>query len=141
MSRSGYHDDLDEADFNLWTGTVTRALRGKRGQALLVALRDALDAMPSKRLVAGELEADGEVCALGAVARHRGLDVSGLDPYEREAIAEAFDIAPALAAEVMYVNDDDVYPMTVNETPEARWVRVRAWVERRIAAPGKVVHR
>lgn len=135
MTRSGYSDDLDEQACNLWTGAVTRALRGKRGQALLVDLRDALDAMPVKRLIFGELETDGEVCALGAVARHRGLDVSGVDPYECRDVAKAFGVAPALAAEVMSVNDDDICPRNPNETPEERWRRVRAWVDERIATP------
>jgi hypothetical protein len=142
MSRSGYSDNIDSAAMNLWTGTVTRALRGKRGQALLSALRDALDAMPEKRLVANELiRTDGEVCALGCLARHRGMDVSDLDPHSREDVADTFDIAPALAAEIVYENDEGG-PWRTAETPEERWTRVRNWVEARIATPERPrVHR
>jgi hypothetical protein len=140
VSRSGYHDDLDQADAAMWEGAVLSALRGKRGQALLIDLRDALDAMPIKRLIAGELEADGEVCALGAVARHRGLDVGDLDPHDRAVVASTFNIAEALAAEVVYVNDDsDGWHPSVS--PEERWLRVRRWVEERIATDGRRVHR
>jgi hypothetical protein len=87
----------------------------------------ALDELPNKRLVEGELETDGEVCALGAVGAKRQIDMANIDPYARETVAATFAIPAALAAEIMYVNDDDfVYWRT--EAPEARWQRVRDWV-------------
>ena len=43
--------------------------------------------------------------------------------------ARHFGIAQAMAAEITYMNDE--YPYQ-SETPEARWARMRAWVERQI---------
>ena len=58
MSRSAYSDDLEDDVMNLWRGAVMSAIRGKRGQQLLRDLRDALDAMPEKRLIANHLVDD-----------------------------------------------------------------------------------
>lgn len=128
MSRSGYSDDLDPRDLALYRGAVASALRGKRGQLLLREMRDALEQLPERRLISGELEAsDGsdDVCALGAVGRMRGIEMRGLDPENRYQIAAYFDVAEALAAEVVYENDEGGSPL---ETPEERWIRVHAWV-------------
>lgn len=90
--------------------------------------------MPDKRLIAGELQTkDGDVCALGSLAKFRGLGVEEIDPYNREAIAGTFNIAEALAAEIMYVNDDWGW----HETPEKRWQTVRKWVGEHIKALAK----
>ena len=126
MSRSGYSEECDNWDLIRWRGAVERAMLGKRGQKLLRELRDALDAMPVKRLITGALEQDGDVCALGAVGVARGLNMTTLDPVDSKAVAQAFDIAPALAKEIMAVNDDDF--AWREETPEQRWRRVRTWV-------------
>ena len=71
---------------------------------------------------------NGDVCALGALGRVRGLDMSGLDPDEPEGVAAAFDIASPLAREIVYLNDECGY----RETPEQRWERMRAWVASQI---------
>ncbi len=131
MSRSGYSEDYDGGEWSLirWRGAVTSAIRGARGQAFLREMREALDAMPEKRLVAWELEEKGEVCAIGAVGRRRGVDMSKIDPEDRETVAGTFGIADALACEIMWVNDEAGWH---NETPEARFARVRKWVERQL---------
>ncbi|WP_256576270.1 hypothetical protein [Pseudomonas sp. KK4] len=67
MSRSGYSDDCENWSLICWRGAVNSAIKGKRGQAFLIELRDALDAMPVKRLTTNTLEADGEFCTLGAL--------------------------------------------------------------------------
>lgn len=138
MSRSGYTDDCEH--LAMWRGAVKAAIRGKRGQRLLRELREAMDAMPEKSLIAGELQADGEYCALGVVGAKRGLDLTSIDPHDSTQVAGAFDIANALACEVVYINDEcgDNYRRVDGkwtyfpETPEERWVRVRAWVEAHI---------
>jgi hypothetical protein len=151
MSRSGYSDDCENWDLIRWRGAVNSAIRGKRGQALLRELAEALDAMPVKELVAHEFEAAGQFCALGCVGARRGIDVSKLDPEDREGTAKAFGIAEALAAEVMYVNDEDYSywgrwdyhgnpaPKTIADMEavekagrERRWREVRAWVAKQI---------
>jgi len=87
--------------------------------------------MPEKALIAEELEQDGEVCALGAVGKKRGIDMAKLDPTEPEDVAEAFGISAALAREIVYVNDEWC---SRGATPEKRWQVVRDWVQRHIIA-------
>lgn len=126
MSRSGYSDDCEHLD--LWRQAVARAIAGGRGQRFLRALLGALDAMPAKRLIAYEITRDGEVCALGAVD-----PAPTLDPDDRKAVSRHYGIAEALAAEIMFINDEGAYRV---ETPEQRWERVRLWVESQITSGG-----
>lgn len=112
-----------------WRGAVASAIRGKRGQAFLKEMLAAMDALPEKRLIARELEKEGEVCALGSVGRLRRLDMSEIDPDDREAVAGNFGVPYSLACEVMYENDEGSWSY---ETPEQRFVRVRKWVEQRV---------
>ena len=132
MSRSGYSDDCDGWDLIRWRGAVNAATKGKRGQALLREMLVALDAMPDKRLISDELERDGEYCALGVVGKARGLVMEGVDPEDRRKVASMFDIAPALAAEIVYMNDDEDWWEPTRTTPEQRWGRMRAWVASQI---------
>jgi hypothetical protein len=158
MSRSGYSDDCDGWALIRWRGAVNSAIQGSRGQAFLRELATALDAMPDKRLIADELQtADGEYCAIGVLGAARGVDMSKLDPEDREAVAAAFNIAPALAAEIVYENDESVYrwdwvwvetfgPLRRHESrrhqvrveipglPERRWHQMRAWVQSNLKA-------
>lgn len=130
MSRSGYDDDCDGWALIRWRGAVTSAMRGERGQVLLRDLAAALDAMPVKALIADDLVIEnGSVCALGALGCARGMTeaMQTLDPEDREAVAEAFNIAPALAAEIVAEND-----CWHGENPEHRWVRMRNWVAQHI---------
>lgn len=133
MSRSGYSDDWMGWSTICWRGAVASALRGKRGQAFLGELADAMDAMPERVLIADNLRAtDGCLCTLGVVGAARGVDLESLDPLDREAVAAAFGIAPAMAAEIVYMNDEAAWNA---ETPAQRWVRMRAWVAEQIKLP------
>ncbi len=106
---------------------VDRTIRGERSQAFLKDLAKALDAMPEKRLVAAELITEtGEVCAIGAVYKARGLDASSVDIEDPESVGKLVDISRSLAAEIGYENDEGSHKI---ETPEERWVRMRKWVE------------
>lgn len=69
---------------------------------------------------------DGDVCALGALGLARGVDMTGLDPDNSDAVAAAFDIAAPLAREIVYMNDE------CYGTPERRWQQMRAWVASQI---------
>lgn len=144
MSRSGYTDDSEGVA--LWRGMVASASRGKRGQQFFRDLLAALDAMPEKRLIADELEDHGEVCAIGALGKARGVDMSKLDPECPGQIAPVFNIAACLAQEVTYMNDEwhryyyDPYEpgkaqQQHEETPERRWTRMREWVAEQLAPP------
>jgi hypothetical protein len=130
MSRSGYSDDCENVA--MWRGQVASAIRGKRGQTMLRDLVAALDAMPVKALVAGDLVTDdGCVCALGALGQKRGVNLDSLDTYDYDELGKAFDIAHQLAQEVMYENDEGG-GWRGRETPEERWARVRNWAAKQI---------
>ncbi len=165
MSRSGYHDDMDDVlAGGRWRAQVRSATRGKRGQRLLREMLAALDAMPEKRLTPFELEIsaeadakhaqrwaeivrcdpseyfervlrrapgvrEGDVCALGALGKARGMDMSNLDPEDPDTVAGAFDVASPLVREIVYMNDEC---SGHSETPERRWARMRAWVASQI---------
>jgi hypothetical protein len=134
MTRSGYSDDYDSNYIYLFRAVVNRTIKGKRGQAFLRELRDALEAMPDKRLIEDDLQTpEGAVCALGAVGQARGLDMSKLTPDYSDQIAKAFRISETLAREIAYVNDDDFNYQ--DETPEDRYVRVLCWVKEQIVEP------
>lgn len=129
MSRSGYSEDCEYLE--LWRGAVEQAIHGKRGQAFLRELAAALDAMPVKELIDGALiREDGACCAIGAVCKARGTDVSRVDYYDRDSVARAIGVAPAMAAEIEFVNDDDF--CSRGETPAERWLRMRTWVTRNL---------
>lgn len=135
MSRSGYSDDYDEEIPScLWRQAVHRATTGYRGQHLLKKLRDALDAMPVKRLITDAIKDErGDVCALGALdptAPTYSEDDDGW--FHSHELAKHFKIAHALASEIVYMNDEYLSWRAKDETPEARWVRMRAWVESQI---------
>jgi hypothetical protein len=126
MSRSGYSDDC----FNIWRrimwrGAVGSAIRGNRGQAFLREMVSAMDALSEHKLIANKLEMNGQVCALGAVGKARGLDMSKIDYEDKDIVSAAFGIAAALAAEIAFMNDEDTY---CAETPQQRFVRMRQWV-------------
>jgi predicted outer membrane lipoprotein len=153
MSRSGYSDDCDGWALIRWRGAVSQAIRGKRGQAMLGEMLQALDALPEPSLAAESLvTADGEYCALGALGQARGIDLEHIDPDDRGSVAQAFGVAEALAAEIMDMNDRETFdergyfnfdvcgPMRRWEShrqlrwtadPKAgriRWSRMRSWV-------------
>lgn len=132
MSRSGYNDDWD---FDSWSyiracGALASAKRGRRGQLFFLELLAALDALPEQRLIANELEVqDGAVCAIGAVGKRRGVDMSKLDPEDAETVAGTFGIAECLARDIVYMNDEHGPD---KETPEQRFQRMRQWVVNQI---------
>lgn len=131
MSRAGYSDDIDTWSLIRWRGQVASAIRGRRGQAFLRELIEALDALPEKRLIAHDLQAGNNVCAIGSVGLRRGVDMSALDPEDPDTIAGVFGIAQQLVREVECMNDEAHW----NDTPENRWQRMRAWAVENLKAP------
>jgi hypothetical protein len=111
-----------------WSGRIASATRGKRGQVFFRELVSALDTMPAKRLVDGALQtSEGDVCALGALGRAKGVKLDELDTTNWDALGETFNIAASLSREVMYMNDD-----FYGGTPERRWEMVRKWAASQI---------
>lgn len=129
MSRSGYdNDECNGWDLICWRGQVASAIRGKRGQAFLRELVEALDALPAKRLIAHDMINYGAVCALGSVGKKRGIDLRSLNSTYNEHLAEVFGIAHQLVREIEYMNDETYHYVT----PEARWKHMRDWALRNI---------
>lgn len=131
MSRSGYIDDFETWDLIRWRGRVASAMRGKRGQAFLQEMLEAMAALPEKRLIDYDLQRNGEFCAIGAVGKARGIDMSKIDVEDRDTIAGIFGIAMPLVAEIVYMNDEVMWK---NETPEQRFERMRRWIESELYA-------
>lgn len=135
MSRSGYSDDCETWSLICWRGAVSSAIRGRRGQQFLIELRDALDVMPEKKLIADDLQDNsGCHCTLGVIGAQRGIEMTSMDPSDRAAVSKAFGIAEAMAAEIAFENDGEW--RCVSETPEARWTRMRKWVGEQIREGG-----
>jgi hypothetical protein len=131
VSRSGYIDyDENDPGFARWRGAVSKAINGRRGQAFLREMLAALDAMPEKELIAAELVSeDGAVCAIGAICKARGMDVSNIDEGDGEDVGDAVGIARAMAMEIAYINDEcGPAKWQGEETPAQRFERVRRWV-------------
>ena len=131
MSRSDYCEDSSNWEYICCRGAVNSAIKGKRGQAFFKELLSALDAMVEKELIAEELESHGRFCALGVLGNARKIDMSKIDPNDSRQVSNEFDIADALAREVVFENDEACFR---SETPSNRWVRMRRWVESQVIA-------
>lgn len=144
MGRSGYSDEWeDDCSPNLYRATVKRAISGKRGQIFLQALAKEMDAMPEKILIDGELiDVQGNCCTIGVMFKARGIDVKDVDYGDPEQVGKLINIAPSMAAEIAYLNDDDFDLETKrkpggiagmsSETAEERWLRMRKWVAEKL---------
>lgn len=138
--RINYSDDEDyPGQFNLWQANCNRSIKGKQGQAALRELEAALLALPEKRLISGELQdADGEVCAIGAVAKHRGITPES-DPEEMEEVGIELGFPRMVAWKIVALNDleiDDHYVQgkLVPYTPEERYGLVLRQVQKWLTA-------
>lgn len=135
MSRSGYSDDWgdDGPPPKFWRQAVMNAIKGKRGQGFLRDFIATLDAMPVKRLAAHSFRTEvGEVCSLGAVCVAHNVSMEGFtdkwgDMMDRDKVGAALNISPAMAAEIVYMNDEGDW--RGRETEEQRWQRMRKWAE------------
>jgi hypothetical protein len=137
MSRISYSDEEDyPGQFELWQGNCRRSLKGRQGQSELVVLRDALLALPDKRLIHGLLvDEEGAVCAIGAYADHKGMDLGMFDPEDSTDEVGIQAGMPSLVAwKVVEMNDMQFRHMT----PEQRYTRMLEWVERQISPKEKL---
>jgi hypothetical protein len=155
--RIGYSEDEDyPGQFELWQANCRRSLQGKAGQTALRELEQALLALPEKRLIAGELEnAEGEVCAIGALVKYRGVEETKADPdCDMEDVGVELGMPRLVAWKVVALNDMEIdghYVMLegpiqsswsggghlqqfVPVTPEERYERVLAWVRKQSAS-------
>lgn len=70
---------------------------------------------------------------MGAYAKARGIDTNKTDADEPDQVAALFDVPHQLVREIAEYNDE--MGMTRDETPEQRWVRMRAWINSKITKP------
>lgn len=140
--RINYSEEEFPGQFELWQANCSRSIKGKRGQAELRILRDALLALPEKRLIEGLLYDDeGGVCAIGAYAKHKGLDIQKEDPEDHtDQVGIDAGMPEMLAWKVVEMNDEefsgydfDTRKGTLFEnrriTPERRFQMMLNWVE------------
>lgn len=79
MSRFPEADEYDPFAQGRWEANVERSIKGRKGQQALRDLRDALLAMPEKRLIRDEFATpDGEVCAIGAAVAYKRAQAKGI---------------------------------------------------------------
>lgn len=137
----------------LFERAVENAMKGRRGQALLKEIEAALLALPEKKLVAGAVCRDGQVCMLGSVVVERAVRsgktrAEALAELERKALEwgqddedgdETFVFLKdllgikqeSLAWTLVYQNDE-----IWCKSPEDRYERMLEWIRARIAKPG-----
>jgi hypothetical protein len=145
--RINYTEDEDySGQFNLWQANCQRSINGKAGQKALKELEAALLALPEKRLIADELEdSEGEVCAIGAVKKYRGVEVKA-DPEEMEEVGVELGFPRMVAWKVVALNDIEIDGhyveaagptacgnrlwVFVHATPEERYEKVLDWVRK-----------
>lgn len=130
----------------LWEQATTIALGSVKGQQILRDLRDALLALPSKRLISGQLACKGEVCTMGALAAYRRRDEDRAEvlaelerkiDYDEDGpyggweadeatilVGQEVGVGVALSSHMAWLNDS-----YGSVTPEQRYERVLAWTE------------
>jgi hypothetical protein len=143
----------------LFQSSVTNAILGKRGQALLLELEQALLAMPKKRLESNIVCRSGDVCMLGALKVHRDV----MKGAKREAVLVGLQAVAEkwgqFASGMDYEDDDQTKELLQNllgiksntliwqliyendecnaRTPEDRYQRMLKWVQARIRREGQ----
>ena len=133
--RINYSEDEDSpGQFGLWQANCRRSIKGKAGQAALRELEQALLTQPEKRLISDESQnAEGEVCAIGALAKYRGIEKTEADPEDMEEVGIELGMPRLVARKVVCLNDVELGIYGLNSvTPEERYERVLAWVRRQL---------
>lgn len=163
MSRFTWMDDGGDEESILamgrWIARRNKVLGGKPGKEALAELREALLAMPHKRLIEGALCDGTAVCVVGGWIYRRWVDAgmaprkawkalqsigkgrrAGTYQYWDNGSYEEWDrtiemghqelgITRTLAEVVSYVNDEE---QGYRCTPEVRYAKVLQWVEEQL---------
>lgn len=151
--RLNWCDDEDfPGQFGLWQGNCQRSLRSTKGQVFLRRVEAALVAMPDKRLIREALiEPSGDVCAIGAVAKHEGRVLDWDIDYDVEDFGIEIGAPRLVAWKLVEINDiqNDAtyeyalgpnrrpwdgagYSVRVPVTAEQRYENVLAWVRKEL---------
>lgn len=136
--RISYSEDEDyPGQFGLWQANCDRSIAGRAGQLALRELEAALLALPEKRLIAHELERDGDVCAIGALVKYKGITPKNDPDGEMDLIGVECGI-PRLAAWKLVELNDSILDTKWSDgkliplTPEERYQSVLDWVRKRL---------
>ena len=130
MSRISYADDEEfGGQFELWQANCRRSLKGKRGQAALRELEAALVALPEKALIHGDVEYGGQVCAVGAAIKARGLLDQVADDATDEVAVDLLGWPRLVAWKIVEMNDEQLCHVSEVE----RYDRMLAYVRELLA--------
>lgn len=147
MSRFSNCDDEEEfaGQFALQMANDERSLKGRKGQQSLRDLEAALLALPEKRLInSGLVNTNGEVCAMGALARYRGVDLPAphMDEYWGEdysdltgPLAVKLRVPDPVARRIAWLNDEGFSQCWRPITEEQRYEEMLSWVRSQIIPP------
>lgn len=143
MSRfwnDGEYDSDEEFRRGAWDENRRRAFASERGKKALRELRNALAALPERRLLGGQFaeinyEDDdsitvGDVCAIGALAKYKGMEFThyhgseDFDGFETAEIARSLGMTYVMGYTIAYRNDE-IYE---HETPSERWWLMYGWL-------------
>lgn len=137
--RINYSEDEDyPGQFYLYQANCTRSVKGQAGQKALRELEAALLALPSKRLIAEELDDGQDVCAIGALVRHKKITPTSDSEWEMENVGVECGMPHLVAWKVVELNDVeflDRWRDGAREfyTPEERYDAMLKWVRQQIA--------
>lgn len=139
MSRINITDEEERpGQFALWHANCQRSIGGRAGQKSLRELRDALLALPTKRLIAHELDNGTDCCAVGALVRQKGIVVEDWEAEdEMEEVGVACGMPRLVAWKVVELNDellDYHFKERRAYTPEERYEAVMRWIEKNLVA-------
>lgn len=147
MSRfwnDGEYEGNEEFRRGAWQENSRRAFASERGQKALRELRDALAALPRRRLLGGQFadifEQDdesiivGDVCAIGALAKFKGMEFTShhgtedFDGFETAAIGKKLGMSYVMAYDIAYRNDEIYDSLGASE----RWWTMYGWLTAKI---------
>lgn len=135
-----------DAAVALWEHNVATSISGARGQRVLHELEAALLALPERKLIHGTLAtSEGDVCAIGALAKAKGLlprnlptraRVEELGPdedwTETLAVGQKCGMTGTLAWTIGSLNDETL----ANTDDEGRYEAVLEWVRKHLRVVG-----
>lgn len=140
MSRYQECDDWDEDSvlaYGRWMVNTRRVFKSKNGQKALRQLRDALVALPDKRLISGALSTIGrtadvvdEYDELGHVIREQGEGVCAIGAlllHHHQAAGHTPEQAAALIPRVCGLEDGDGLAETAGAATATGMVYTLAW--------------
>lgn len=142
-TRFGYDGDWEAMPYEMWQHNLELAIGGKRGQAALRELRDALVALPERKLISGALcrvnpAGPPTFCVVGALAYHKRTKLGerpeeviesllgdDIGPEETAQAGRRIGLVWTLAWELGFKNDEEYRGLT----DEQRFEKFLAWTE------------